>query len=197
MTTTAYQYPIEALFEAVNTILEDAGAGETAGVIAKFGAKHVTAHDAPPRYVWEPMRLAAERDADARGTVSDPDVTAEHRSLGAVREVVRVGCWGGSFAEARALAHNLLVACDRAAGADVALENARWSQLASSWNQSGELLLVEVSLAVPVMDAIVAFPALETTDPAIFTPTAVEGAIEIVDGLDDVSGDIVLETSTD
>lgn len=196
MTTTAYKFPIRELYDEVVALLETHGVGASADVVSKFGKRHVADHDKAPRYVWRPTKLRPSTDTlVTRGTSDDPEEDAEHRALASDRHHFFVECWGTSFDQASALAHNLRVACDRIGSIDVRLEQGAWTPQ-QGYNQLGELLIVELSLGAVLIDAFVAIPGLTTTDPETFMPTSVEGSIEVAEFLED-EGEPVLSTSTD
>lgn len=151
----SFSFPIEALKDEVASVMSAAGID----VPHLFGESAVNVHGAAPRYVWVPTRSADKNETPTRSV-------QEYRTLFVTREHCEIHCWGATYAQAWALRQNVIKALHDAAGVDVQLEGAsRWEGPGESWNQSGELYVLEVSLECPVVDAWVDVQTLPDVAP--------------------------------
>lgn len=181
-------YPVRELCTRVAAAMVDAGNSTE----HKFGRKYDFAHGAPPRYVWVPVGGREQVDTHS------PKVD-EHRMLFAFREHFHVGCWGRSYAECWAMANNLAKAVNADTFVDARMVRTTWERASEAWNQKGELLVVEMSLAVPLIDAWCE-PAEEPTyeDVPTVLPTGIEADVQQTDDPDDIGETaVVINTASD
>ena len=133
-----------------------------AGITAPhlFGARYLGTNDRPPYYVWVPRRLRPEV-----GTAS-PGVE-EVRTIAAMPHVVDVHCVGASFAQSWAMANNVVKSVNDLSAVDGSIEGGRWISPGDSYNQDGEVIIVELSLNIPFIDALIDLETL--ADPTVST----------------------------
>jgi hypothetical protein len=125
-----------------------------------FGARYLGTNARAPYYVWVPRRLRSEV-----GTAS-PGVE-EVRSIATMPHIVDVHCAGATFAQSWAMATNLVKSLNDLAAVDASLEGGRWISPGESYNQDGEVLIVECTLDVPFIDALINLTTL--ADPTVST----------------------------
>lgn len=136
-----YKFPVLALMQEVQAKMQEQGFT----VPHLFGAKHQTAHGAPPRYVWVPTRIQPSDAISTRGA-------DQFRTLFAYRAQFVVDVWGVDFVQANALMETLFVALHHSAFVNVELDGGTWARPGQAYNQYGEVLAIEGSLGVPIAD---------------------------------------------
>ncbi len=159
--------PQADIFEPVAALLESA-----TEVKSYFGAKHLSANGAPPRYVWVP-------------TTGTPGAAMEvgdyPRGLVDVAMTFEVHCWHGTFDQAWALLVNLVSALFQTEA--VHYEIGTVDALPSEDGLNGWVLTVPVMVRVPVF---------ETDMPtARFVPVVIETVA--IDGSQGIFGDGILD----
>lgn len=140
----AWEYPIEALKNAVEAILNASGDATP----HYFGANETARNATGPRFVWVPQEAR-----DRNGPIMRK--TEELRTLFSMPEIVDVYCFGESYAQCWALRNNLLSAAHALAAVDVNIVSDKWVRPGSAVNQDGQLRLISISMACPVVDALV------------------------------------------
>jgi hypothetical protein len=144
------------------TMVEVAALHVAAGITAPhlFGARHLATSDRPPYYVWVPRRMRSEI-----GTAS-PGVE-EIRTITTLPHIVDVHCAGADEAQSWAMANNLIKSVNDLAAVDASVEGGRWISPGESYNQDGEVFIVELSLNIPFIDALIDLDTL--ADPTVST----------------------------
>lgn len=186
---TDWTFPIRELHEEVKTILAQTA---NTGVVVEhvFGEKGRAAHGKAARYVWVPSRSRERKDTPSRQV-------DELRTLFSMREHVEIDCWGITYDAAWALRQNLLVALHEAAQVDIAFESAEWVRPSESWNQSGELYRIEISLGVPVPDGYVNLETLILPDQSLVTPEAYEANLYVSPDVEHDGDSFITVTTAD
>jgi hypothetical protein len=131
------------------TQLSDASVG------VAIGRKELHRLDAPPRVVFE--RVGGPVDMTQEVGRQDIAGTNATRQLWQRNLTVRLHCWGADEEQAEQLLHNALVALRRAALGSVTVGSENWEHEPDAGDvELGEVVTVEVALAIPVLDRLVA-----------------------------------------
>lgn len=155
---SVWKSPIVALYEEVKEI--HAAAGLTVPHLK--GIRKNFSQGNPPRYVWIATRIRDSRESPTRRV-------DQHRSLFTSNLHVDIYCWGRDEDECWALWTNLNAAIVRAFEADMVPEGGRWEHFGEGNTQKGEILVCEISLCVPTIDAFVPI-APAAADPSVEEP---------------------------
>jgi hypothetical protein len=134
-----------------------------------FGAKHLAANGAPPRYVWVPTTGAFDGPREVGGYP---------RALTDVLMTFDVHCWAATFDGAWALVRNLVTAVRMAPGqkwGGAWYELGAVDALPSEASLRGWVLTVPISLRIPLLES--------DLDGQTYVPVTIESVV-----LDDSQG---------
>lgn len=178
------RFPIKLLQEEVATKLASWGDS----VPHAFGAREVESLTTPPTYVWLPSRTKENRPTSQHGPTLP-------RSIMSVGEFFEVHIWGPDYETAYGMRQNVIRALKHVAGTALRIENGEWMAPSASWNQEGEVFVLEASLSVSVFDQYVELTNKTYSAENTVTPTEIQGDVRITDSLD-TEGESVVTTST-
>lgn len=131
-------------------------------VTIAVGAKELHRNDSPPRIVFERVGGPIEMTRDIGR--QDTGATAATRALLTRNLALRVHCWGEDEDQAEDLMHNALVAMRSATLGSFAAVSETWGrELESGDANLGEVVIAEVVVQIPVIDALLTLHVPPTT----------------------------------
>jgi hypothetical protein len=120
----------------------------------EFGDKYLQVHAMPPRVVWVP-----QDEPTGPGNLRDESLATTYAAILTRFATVDAMIWGASFAQAEAIAHNIITVWrDKTTGCGT-VEAVRWPREGEiGWTGLGMGVVVSLRVEIPVLDKMIEIP---------------------------------------
>jgi len=145
------------MLNTILTAIEAEFSGVTNAPTFAFGDKYLQVHAMPPRVVWVP-----QDEGMGPGRLKDESLATTYGAVSTRYATVDAVVWGASFAQAEAIAHNLITVWrDHTTGCG-SVEAVRWPREGEiGWMGLGMGVVVSLRVEIPVLDKMIEIPDAE------------------------------------